>query len=225
MWSPWNDWRILPNIFQTVFQQRLLVQGTKKIRTTFILAISSSNFQYLTAGWTIKQGVVHKLKIKLWWVRATGNICLSHQCKGRAVTLFIFSNFICKHVIFHWIRGGQLNGCFGKLHSSWSLALMEEAEPTSHPGLCLPHRSQTQVLIHTRGEKNWALIVDGANQSDKMTTHSGFLAQNSHCIFFSDYNPNPPISLLPTPMCVFFSISGVWSGSKAKMLRGNKNQG
>lgn len=125
MWFHWNDWRILPNIFQTVFQQRLLVQGTVKTSSRFILAISSSDFQYLTAGWTIKQGVVGKLRIKLWWVTATGNICLSHQCEGRAVTLFIFSNFICKHVIFHWIRGGQLNGCSGKLLSSWSLALME----------------------------------------------------------------------------------------------------
>lgn len=43
--------------------------------------------------------------------------------------------------------------------------------------------------------------------------------------FFSDSNPNPPVSLLPAPISVFLGISGVWSGSKAKMLSSNKNQG
>lgn len=51
-------------------------------------------------------------------------------------------------------------------------------------------------------EKSWVLIMDGANQLDKMTTCSGFSTELI-LNFFSDYNANPPISLLPTPMCVY----------------------
>lgn len=58
-----------------------------------------------------------------------------------------------------------------------------------------------------------------------MTAHSGFSTELMLHFFAVITKPDPPVSLFPTPICVFSGISGFWSGPKAKMLSGNKNQG
>lgn len=77
--------------FQTVFQQRLPVWGTINTSTRFILAISSSDFQYLTAGWAIKQGVVGKLRIKLWWVELQATSAFPISAKAEQLPLLFLA--------------------------------------------------------------------------------------------------------------------------------------
>lgn len=79
------------------------------------------------------------------------------------------------------------------------------------------------VLRHVFGfiarrEKNWGLIMDGANQLDKMTAHLGFSTELL-LHFFSDYKTQV-LLFLSSPPAYVYSLVFLGFG-----LSSNKNEG
>lgn len=146
---------ILSDLFS---KQRLLVWGTINTSTRFILAISSSDFQHLTAGRAMEQGAAGKQN-KI--VVGRGNICLSHQGRSRAATPFIFSKRVLQTTWYsselEVVSQMALLASYAPpgASSQWRGAeLGPGPEPGSHPWPSLPHSLQTRILIHSlQGEK------------------------------------------------------------------------
>lgn len=214
--------------FPACFPAKAAVWGTINSSTRFVLAISSSDFQYLTAGWAIKRGVAGKSRIRLRWVELQATSAFPIRAKAeqlpRLFLAALFANMWYSAEQEVVSETGVL--AFFPLESSLDgvrLSCARILSPPPIPGCpCRTLHGHVFWFIACR-ERSWALIRDGADQLGKMTSHWGFSPEILH--FFSDYDPNPPISVLPTPVCVLSGVSGVWSGPKAKMLSGSKNPG
>lgn len=129
MGSHWHGWSALLDIYQSLFQAK--AAGTRhckhqhEVRPGNQQLCLPAPYRRMSRG--AGGGWVNR--IKLWWGEATSAFPIRAEAEQLPL-LFLASGF-CRHVVLQWIRGGQLNGSFGKLLSSWSLVVMERgwAEP------------------------------------------------------------------------------------------------